>query len=240
MPSAVTIDDVAAWAGISVRGAAVDNLLQQCLDATTTVISERLGSWVPGVVAPEPVTLITTAGGTNVGSWDWKTMADVGDPGSGKLSVDPTDGVLMCSLTTRDNVDATAALAAMVEGHEAFIQRETDATQWVVYLITGAWAVFTGWANVGVERVKTGTAGWAPRSNDRLTMIDFAPDTPTPADAWPPNVEQAVLIQSTRLYKRRSSPEGVAGFGDLGVIRVSSLDPDVEAMLGLDLAYHFG
>lgn len=57
---------------------------------------------------------------------------------------------------------------------------------------------------------------------------------------WPSHVETAVLIQTSRLYKRRNSPEGVAGFGEFGVVRVSSLDPDVETLLGRDLLYAVG
>ena len=59
-------------------------------------------------------------------------------------------------------------------------------------------------------------------------------------DPWPANVEQAVVLGAARLYKRRNSPEGVSGFGDLGVVRVTSWDPDIEALLNPDLAFHFG
>jgi hypothetical protein len=31
--------------------------------------------------------------------------------------------------------------------------------------------------------------------------------------------------------KRQESPLGVAGFGEFGVVRVSRLDPDIDAML---------
>jgi hypothetical protein len=34
-----------------------------------------------------------------------------------------------------------------------------------------------------------------------------------------------------RLYKRMDSPLGVAGIGDIGVIRVSRIDPDIDAMI---------
>lgn len=106
MSTAITIDDVAAWLGITTRNAAIDSMMQRCLDAVVSNVADRIGSWVP-----EP---------------------------------------------------------------------------------------------------------------------------------WPSNVETAVLMQSARVYKRRSSPEGVAGFGDLGVVRVTLLDPDVVDLLGPDLAFHFG
>ena len=45
-------------------------------------------------------------------------------------------------------------------------------------------------------------------------------------------VKQATIIQSSRLYKRLDSPLGVAGYGDLGAIRISRfLDPDVEQLM---------
>jgi hypothetical protein len=50
--------------------------------------------------------------------------------------------------------------------------------------------------------------------------------------AVPIAVKQATIIQSSRLYKRLDSPLGVAGFGDMGAIRISRfLDADVEQLL---------
>ena len=46
-----------------------------------------------------------------------------------------------------------------------------------------------------------------------------------------PDVQEAVILEASRLYKRRQSPEGVAGWGDLGVVRIMGRDPDVEALL---------
>lgn len=48
----------------------------------------------------------------------------------------------------------------------------------------------------------------------------------------PKVVEQATIIQASRLYKRLDSPLGVAGFGDMGVMRVSrAIDPDVAMLV---------
>lgn len=50
--------------------------------------------------------------------------------------------------------------------------------------------------------------------------------------AVPMAVTQATIIQASRIYKRLDSPLGVAGFGDLGAIRVGrALDPDVEQLV---------
>lgn len=50
--------------------------------------------------------------------------------------------------------------------------------------------------------------------------------------AIPMQVRQATIIQASRIYKRLDSPLGVAGFGDLGAIRIGrALDPDVEQLV---------
>lgn len=52
------------------------------------------------------------------------------------------------------------------------------------------------------------------------------------ATAVPMSIKQATIIQASRIYKRLDSPLGVAGFGDMGVVRVSSkLDPDVAQLV---------
>jgi hypothetical protein len=47
----------------------------------------------------------------------------------------------------------------------------------------------------------------------------------------PDAIKQAALLLSIRIFKRLDSPLAVAGFGDLGAIRVSRTDPDVMAMI---------
>jgi hypothetical protein len=47
----------------------------------------------------------------------------------------------------------------------------------------------------------------------------------------PHDVKQACIILSMRQFKRYDSPLGVAGFGDIGAMRVTRVDPDVQALL---------
>jgi hypothetical protein len=47
----------------------------------------------------------------------------------------------------------------------------------------------------------------------------------------PIQVTQATLIQASRIFKRLDSPLGVAGFGDMGAIRVGKVDPDVAMLI---------
>ena len=50
--------------------------------------------------------------------------------------------------------------------------------------------------------------------------------TPTPIQ-----VTQACVIQAGRIFKRNESFLGVAGWGDLGAIRVGKVDPDVAMLI---------
>lgn len=47
----------------------------------------------------------------------------------------------------------------------------------------------------------------------------------------PTAVKQACIILSMRQFKRYDSPTGVMGFGDLAVIRIGRVDPDIEKLL---------
>ena len=48
----------------------------------------------------------------------------------------------------------------------------------------------------------------------------------------PTTVQQACVLQSSRIFTRLQSPLGVAGFGDMGIMRVSrGLDPDVAQLI---------
>jgi hypothetical protein len=49
--------------------------------------------------------------------------------------------------------------------------------------------------------------------------------------AVPDEVAQATVLRSVALFKRKESPQGVAGFGDFGAIRIGRQDPDVIALL---------
>jgi len=47
----------------------------------------------------------------------------------------------------------------------------------------------------------------------------------------PTAIKQATIMTAGRLYKRYDSPLGVLGFGDLGVVRISRLDPDIAGLV---------
>lgn len=59
----------------------------------------------------------------------------------------------------------------------------------------------------------------------QVTGVFGWPFIPTP-------VRQATIIQASRIFKRLDSPLGVAGVGDMGVMRVSKdVDPDVAQLV---------
>jgi hypothetical protein len=50
--------------------------------------------------------------------------------------------------------------------------------------------------------------------------------------AIPDEVEEACILRAASIFKRRESVDGVSGFGEFGVVRISTRrDPDVAALL---------
>lgn len=49
--------------------------------------------------------------------------------------------------------------------------------------------------------------------------------------AIPDEIAQAAVLLAARLYRRKDSPQGVLGSADWGLMRVSRVDPDVEALI---------
>jgi hypothetical protein len=64
--------------------------------------------------------------------------------------------------------------------------------------------------------------------------MPFPDDKPLPEI-----VVQAITMFAARLYRRRFSTSGYEGFGDVGIARVASLDPDIEDLLIRYLRYDF-
>lgn len=80
------------------------------------------------------------------------------------------------------------------------------------------------------DEVRAVAALTFPRATRRVGLIRVTGTWGWPA--VPEAVFQAVLLTANRLVKRRGSPEGVAGFDEFGVIRISSRDdPDAVRLL---------
>lgn len=83
-------------------------------------------------------------------------------------------------------------------------------------------ALADGQAVTGLRRVN-GTWGTAT-SRVRVTARFGWP-------AVPDDITEAALIQASRLYKRKDSPEGIIGSAEWGVRNLSRRDPDVWALI---------
>jgi len=82
-------------------------------------------------------------------------------------------------------------------------------------------------SNTLLERALTAATAWV---RERVMPARFEDD----------EVQEAIVLLASRLFKRRQSPEGVAGFGELGVIRILARDPDIELLLEHKLDYSAG
>lgn len=83
-----------------------------------------------------------------------------------------------------------------------------------------------------ITRIRLINAHWNARKA-RVTAIWGWP-------AVPDDITQAALLQATRLYRRKDSPEGVAGSAEWGLIRMPNLDPDVRALVAPYMLPGFG
>lgn len=123
------------------------------------------------------------------------------------------DATTVVSVKIDDDLDGSFAttLVAGVDYQLEPVNSELSGLDWpytsIVPIEDGYWPIEYGRKTVRVEA----TYGWP---------------------AVPAAVEQATLMQASRLFARLDSPLGVAGFGDMGAMRVSfKIDPDVGMML---------
>jgi hypothetical protein len=94
-----------------------------------------------------------------------------------------------------------------------------------------------GWSDVtsSVEPVEPELEGWPYMSLLRSSWSLTSRVRVTARWGWPAvpdEISQAALIQASRLFKRKDSPEGIAGSAEWGVIRLGRTDPDVAALIG--------
>jgi Phage gp6-like head-tail connector protein len=77
----------------------------------------------------------------------------------------------------------------------------------------------------------TSTQNDASLSRALEAASDWVESRVYPESVRAPEVRQAVLLLASRLYKRRNSPDGVAGWDDGGAVRILRVDPDVERLI---------
>lgn len=101
---------------------------------------------------------------------------------------------------------------------------------------TGAWTDITGQIEAeptdALEELKPITSllrlgGSWPSGGGQRVQVTARWGWP----AVPDGVQEATLIQASRLFKRKDSPEGVLGSAEWGVVRLSKRDPDVYGLI---------
>lgn len=116
-----------------------------------------------------------------------------------------------------DDIASTADLAIAVDSGE---------TGSFVALSSSDWAAETNDLGM-VTAIRA--MGSFPYSRRRPQTIQVTARWGWPATPDP--VTRAAIIWAVRLVNRRSSPTGIMGFGEFGGVRLSTMDPDVRALL---------
>ncbi len=128
---------------------------------------------------------------------------------------------VLCRLDEGDLLltdDIAATLGVVVETWDSTVYSTVTASTYELYPESA----------IGLGKPATGvllpSARWAAHRKLRVTAKWGWP-------AVPGEVRQACLIQASRLYIRKDSPQGVMGDAQWGLIRVPYMDPDVKSML---------
>ena len=102
------------------------------------------------------------------------------------------------------------------------------------------WSTVWATSDFMVEPINNPRRGWPYTrllATGRYVWPYYLPQACKITGVWgwpavPSEVNQACIIQSSRIFVRKQSPFGIAGTPELGTVRLSSrLDPDVEAFL---------
>jgi hypothetical protein len=129
----------------------------------------------------------------------------------GSYAVDIDDLVSITSVKTDDNLDGTHETTWAAADYQLLPLRPRSGWPYTKLQATGTRTLpsHTDAQRHGLIEI-TGTWGW--------------PEVPV-------DVKQACLLLSARIFSRRESPQGVAGWGDFGMIRVNAEDRDATALL---------
>lgn len=121
-----------------------------------------------------------------------------------------------------DPATAVSAVASDADGSRAY------ATAWAAtdYDLLPFNASLNGEEFTVIALSPNSTRSWPWLARAVKVTGTFGPGTATTH-----LVREACLLWSARLYKRKDSPLGVAGFGEYGAVRMQLMDPDVKTLL---------
>lgn len=143
-------------------------------------------------------------------------------------------------------LDAAATARLYAPRHsDLLIVDDIGAAGYTVRIGTPAsWASFTDFTAYPLNALAKGWPVTDLRTDSGFAIATAQPTVEVTAQwgwpAVPEPVSEATLLLASRWFARRSSPAGVLGFGEYGVVRVTSADRDVEAMLApyVQLIHH--
>lgn len=105
--------------------------------------------------------------------------------------------------------------------------------------VLGWLSLDTGSPHAGaVEACRAAAAAYCQQQRpdllDRLELVDELGQVVSVTETFDagPSVVMAGMIATARLFARRSTPAGLASFGEFGAAEVLRLDPDVARLLG--------
>lgn len=103
---------------------------------------------------------------------------------------------------------------------------------------TAAVGTFTALAEADYVAVVDNVSGMVREIRSTSSSFPYSAVRPTlqvtAKFGWPEtpeDVKRAAMLWAIRLVNRRSTPTGVVGFGEFGGVRLSTIDPDVRALL---------
>ena len=126
---------------------------------------------------------------------------------------------------TRPAFDGELMLTDDIATSDGLIVEIGDGVTWNTvtdYFLEPDSAVVKGEPITGIRR---DYSAWGTGYRARVTAVWGWPEIPD-------SVTEATLLLASRRFMRRFSPEGVSGFGQDGVVRVSRFDSDIEDLIG--------
>jgi hypothetical protein len=124
----------------------------------------------------------------------------------------------LCMVDELDDIANTTSLAVAVDLADSGTYSALSASDWFAEVDNRSGRV------LGIRSTSTFPWSVQGRRTLQVTARYGWPATPDP-------VKRAAIIWALRLVNRRQTPSGIQGFGEFGGVRLSTMDPDVRALL---------